>query len=77
MTPEYIDARHKLLWAILWYAIVALGPLVVGLIICGTVFGWTTRLSDYQKLLLAPVFLWGLFWVNMMLSYVRSHPLPK
>ena len=76
MTPEYLEARRKLLWVIAWYGGLALGPLVVSLIVAMMIIGPTTPFPRYMKIMMFPVFVWGLIWVNLMLNYVRSHPLP-
>jgi hypothetical protein len=74
MTPEYLEARRKLLWNIAWYGGVALGPLIIIGVVSIIVMGPKAKASLY---VLIPVFVWGYFWINMMLRYVRSHPLPN
>ena len=76
MTPEHLEARRQLLWAVLGYGAIALGPIIIVLII-GTMIWGTAPLSGSQKLSLMPIFVWGFYWVSMMLNCVRLHPLPK
>ena len=73
MTPEYLEARRKLLWNIAWYGGIALGPLIVSLVLGIIIMGPTAKPSRY---IMIPLFVWGWFWVSTMINYVRSHPLP-
>lgn len=62
-----------MLWNIAWYGGVALGPLIASLVLGIIIMGPTAKAPRY---IMIPVFVWGFFWVSMMLNYVRSHPLP-
>ena len=62
-----------MLRSVLWYRAVALGPLIVIGVLLIMIHGVKAKASPYTLIL---VFGWGLFWVNRLKRYVRSHPLP-